>query len=92
MANPVSIRMDESLKARLENAARAEDRSLSWLAQKAITKFLDERDFKHAEILRAYAEAEKGVFISDGAMMAWVDSWDMPHELPMPQPDIFAKR
>ena len=89
MPNPALIRLDESLKARLETAAEAEDRSPSWLAQKAIANFLDDRDFKREQLLLAFAEAEKGVFISDEAMMAWMDSWDTSHELPVPQPDIF---
>ena len=92
MAHPVSIRMDETLKARLEPAAIAEDRSLSWLAQKAITDFLDARDYKLQALLDAHAEAEKGVFISDKAMTAWVGSWDTPHELPIPNSDIFPSR
>ena len=92
MPSPVSIRLDQTLKARLQTAAKAEDRSLSWLAQQAIANFLDHRDFKREQLLLAYAEAEKGVFISDEAVMAWVDSWDTPNELPVPQPDIFPKR
>ena len=39
----------------------------------------------------AEAEADKGAFISQEAMMRWMDSWndDGEPELPMPEPDIF---
>ena len=87
-STPFSIRIDEALKARLEQAAATEDRSLSYLAQKAISAFLDERDFKSQEIRRAFDDAQTGDFISDEAMNAWVDSWGSPDESPTPKADV----
>lgn len=91
-STPFSIRIDETLKARLEQVAVAEERSLSYVAQKAIADFLDERDFKKQEIARAYAEAEQGAFVSDDAVTAWVDSWGMADELPRPAADILQPK
>ncbi len=88
---PISIRIDETLKSRLDKLAKVEDRSLSYLAQQAIAAYLDDREYKHREILRAYSEAKKGVFISEKTMTAWVDSWGSTQELPPPKPDIATK-
>ena len=90
--SPISIRLDDRLRARLETVAKSEERSLSYVAQKAITEFLDDHEYKRREIVRAYKEAEKGVFISEKAMTTWVDSWGSAQELPAPKPDIFPKQ
>ena len=89
--SPISIRLDDRLRARLETAAKSEERSLSYLAQQAITEYLDDREYKIQELLHAYKEAEKGVFISEKTMTAWVDSWGSTQELPPPKPDIATK-
>ena len=89
-AHPVSFRLDEVVKTRLERAAKDEDRSLSYLAQKAITSYLDAKDYKHQVITEAYnASLIEKEFISGEAMSAWVDSWGTDNELPEPTPDIF---
>jgi predicted transcriptional regulator len=69
-----------------------EDRSASYLAQKAIEAFVDAREYKR-EIIRASYEAAltEKAFISDAAMTAWVESWDTDNELPPPEPDIFRE-
>jgi predicted transcriptional regulator len=86
---PFSMRLDETIKSRLEKEAQRDDRSAGYLAQKAIENFLDERDFFYREMDAATAEANKGVFISESAMHRWMASWDTDNELPQPEPDIF---
>ncbi|GLS23570.1 hypothetical protein GCM10007874_65910 [Labrys miyagiensis] len=50
-------------------------------------------DARKLEALRiAAAEADKGVFISQEAVDAWVMSWGTDNELPRPEPDIFPKK
>ena len=90
MSTPLSLRIDPATKARLEDIARAEDRSLSYIAQKAFVSYLDARDYRHEQIVRAftYSQTEKE-FISGEAMKAWVNSWDTPQELPNPKADVF---
>jgi predicted transcriptional regulator len=39
----------------------------------------------------ANAEADKGVFISQKAVHAWMETWDTVHETPPPEPDVFLK-
>ena len=84
----LSLRIDAGLKKSLEQEARREDRSASYLAVKAIEAMLRNRVEKRAAIRVAIAEAGKGDFISQDAMDTWVASWDSDAELPPPEPDI----
>ena len=84
----LSLRIDANLKKNLEMEARREERSASYLAVKAIEAMLRERAEKRAAIRAAVAEADKGAFISQEAMDAWVSSWGEESELPPPEPDV----
>jgi predicted transcriptional regulator len=86
---PFSMRLDENIKTRLETEAALADRSAGYLAQKAIEDFLDDKAYKRECLREAIVEADKGVFISEEAMDAWMLSWDTENELPPPEPDIF---
>ena len=84
----LSLRIDAGLKKSLEQEARREDRSASYLAVRAIEAMLRNRVEKRAAIRAALVEAEKGAFISQNAMDTWVSSWGSDAELPPPAPDI----
>ena len=47
------------------------------------------KSLKHVAIREAVAEAERGIFISQEKMNAWVSSWGTDSELPPPEPNIF---
>ena len=49
----------------------------------------DKKSHKRVAIRKGIAEADKGVFISQEKMDAWVSSWGTDSELPPPKPDIF---
>ncbi len=85
---PFSVRLDEGLKTSLDEEARREDITASQLATRAIRSMLDAKAAKRNAIEEAVLEADKGVFISEETMNAWIDSWDTDSELPMPEPDI----
>ena len=87
----LSLRIGVDLKKSLEREARREERSISYVAVKAIEAMLRSRAEKRAAIRAAVAEADKGAFISQDAMDAWVSSWDTESERPPPEPDLFSK-
>ena len=92
MPTPLSLRIDPTTKSRLEDIAKAEDRSLSYIAQKAFASYLDARDYRREQILTAFNESKtENEFISGEAMKAWVDSWDTAQELSTPMPDVFRR-
>ena len=88
-AAPFSVRLDEDIKVRLEKEAVREDRSASYIVQKALEEYLDYQEFFRREMEAAIAEADKGVFISYEKIKARMESWDTDHELPPPEPDVF---
>lgn len=85
----LSLRIDADLKKSLEREAKLEDRSVSYLAIKAIEAMLRDCAEKRAAIREAIAGADKGIFISQEKMDAWVSSWGTDSELSPPEPDIF---
>lgn len=85
----LSLRIDADLKKSLEHEAKLEDRSVSYLAIKAIEAMLRDCAEKRVAIREAIAEADKGIFISQEKMDAWVSSWGTDSELSPPEPDIF---
>ncbi len=86
---PFSVRLDEDLKTSLDEEAKREDITSSQLATRAIRKLLEEKAAYRKMLDEAMAEADKGVFISSEAVMAWVESWGTDNELPRPEPDVF---
>ena len=87
---PYTVRLDDDLRQALEAEAQREDRSPAQLATRAIKAMLDAKATRRATIDAALAEADKGAFISEETMMAWVDSWGTDDERPMPEPDTKA--
>ncbi len=85
---PLTIRLDEKLKLRLEEEAEREDRSVSSLVVHAIRQMLEEQEAKRRLVEAALAEAARGEFISEKAVTAWFTSLDTEEELPEPQPDV----
>ncbi len=85
---PYTIRIDDDLKRALEQEARLEDRPPAQLAVRAIRSMLEAKRSKRDAIEAALAEAEQGRFISEAAMLGWVESWDSDDEGPVPEADI----
>jgi predicted transcriptional regulator len=72
---PYTIRLYEALKRELEREAALDERLPAQLAVRAIRAMIQARQAKRAAIGAALAEAEEGRFISEDAMMAWVETW-----------------
>jgi predicted transcriptional regulator len=87
-----TMRLDPALKAWLDDEGKRQDRSAAYIAQKAIAEMMEVTQSHRLAIDAANAEADKGAFISQEAMYAWMDTWDTDAETPPPQPDIFLKR
>jgi len=92
MANvPFSLRIDSEIKTQLEQEAKETERSVSYIAVKAIKEYLKTREYKKLAIDAAIKEADKGEFISHKSMRAWMASLGTDQELPRPKPDVFHK-
>lgn len=86
--SPYTFRLDDSLREALEQEAVLEERPTAQLASRAIRDMVEAKRAKRAAIDAALLEADKGAFISQEAMNAWIDSWDTDDELPIPAADV----
>lgn len=69
-----TTRIDPELKARLEQIAKYEDRSASYLANQAIKALVEEREATYGLIETALALTETGEIIPEGAVDAWLNA------------------
>lgn len=90
-ATPVSLRLDDDLRARLAAEAARLERSAAQVATRAIRSWLDAQDALRRQIDAAVSEADEGTFLSSEAVGAWMDSWDTEHETPLPEADIHSE-
>jgi predicted transcriptional regulator len=86
---PFSMRIDVELKKTLEEAAEREDRSASYIANRAIEDWARRERAYDQELESALKEAERGVWISSEAFDKWMDRWADGHDDPFPEPDVF---
>jgi predicted transcriptional regulator len=91
-ATPYTIRLDDDLRKALEREAALEDRPPAQLAVRAIRAMIEAREAKRAAIEAAILQADEGRFISEEAMMAWVETWDTAQETPAPKADSVPHR
>lgn len=87
-----SMRMDAAVKSALEAEAKRLDRSIAYLANEAISEFLEKRAYKRACIEAAALEADEGIFISEEAMMDWLGRLEADPNSKPPEPDIFPEQ
>ncbi|MEM7488549.1 MAG: ribbon-helix-helix domain-containing protein [Pseudomonadota bacterium] len=85
-----TTRIDADLKAKLDAIAKAEDRSASYIANRAIEAALEERDAFNAQIDRAVARVEKGETIPAETVFAWMRDQDAGEAEPFPKPTTKA--
>ncbi len=83
-----TVRLPDDVKAGLERLAKAANRSKSHIALKAIADYVERNAWQIEELEQAAAEADEGIFVSDEAVGAWVDSWGAADERALPAPDI----
>ena len=83
-----SMRLDDDLKSAIEEEAQRLDLSAAQVITRAVRTHLDAQTARREAIEAAFAEADKGEFVSSEAMLAWVNSWGSENELPMPEPDV----
>lgn len=89
---PLSLHVTKQLKQDLEQEAERQNLSADDVAQRAIRTYLDGMAFERDILRQRIAEADKGVFISEEAMLRWMDSWGTDEEIPPPEPDVFLKK
>lgn len=82
---PVSVRLDSALNDQVIAIAAALDRPKSWLIEQAIRDFVGVQEWQLAAIDAGIRAAEGGRIAAHEDVVAWVESWGRPDELPMPE-------
>jgi predicted transcriptional regulator len=80
----ISIRVDLATKERLERAAKAQNRSKSFIAAEAIENLLAIHDIQDAQVREALVSLDTEGGIPHEKIKAWVDSWGTDNELSPP--------
>jgi predicted transcriptional regulator len=73
----MTIRLDDSVKERLELLAGVTHRSKSYLASEAIREFVELNEWQVHEIKAAVEEADAEEFASEGDMDSLVKKWSV---------------
>ncbi len=82
---PVSIRLQPELNDQLAALAALFDRPKSWVIEQAIRDYLAVQAWQLAAIEEAIAAADAGRVVAHEDVVAWVESWDQPDELAVPE-------
>jgi predicted transcriptional regulator len=89
MASTVlSVRVPKELKDQLEYLSRSSKRSKAYLTTEALGDYVKKNAWRAKELHEAIKEADKGVFLSHEAMVAWADRLGTDGETAPPKPDI----
>lgn len=82
---PVSVRLSADLNERVIAVARALDRPKSWVIDQAVQAFVAMQEWQLAAIDEGLRAADAGRVVAHEDVVAWVQSWGGPDELPMPK-------
>lgn len=80
-----TVRIDQSVKKRLEQLSKYTGRSRSFLAAEALNEYLDVNEWQTAGIKKAIASIDRGRGVLHKHVKAWVQSWGKQHERQMPK-------
>jgi RHH-type transcriptional regulator, rel operon repressor / antitoxin RelB len=80
-----TVRVDTTIKKRLERLAKSTGRSRSFLAAEAINEYLKTNEWQVSGIRRAIASLDRGEGISHDSVKDWVTSWGTAKEKPVPK-------
>ena len=87
-ARPVTIKIDEDIKARVKSLADVRQRTSHWLMREAITQYVDREEKREAfrqETLNAWEEYRAtGLHATSEEVEAWLANWGSGTELPAP--------
>ena len=80
MTEILSVRLDATVKKRLEALAEHSRRSKSFLAAEAIAAFVQAEEWQLGEIQRGLKELHAGQAVSHERVSAWLRTWGKPGE------------
>jgi RHH-type transcriptional regulator, rel operon repressor / antitoxin RelB len=89
----ITARIPVSVNEQLELLAQREKRSKSFLIEEALAIYVAREEMINAKMGSSFKQAEEsGEWVSNEAVMRWMDSWGTENELSPPKPDIIRKK
>ncbi|KQU62710.1 hypothetical protein ASC75_16135 [Aminobacter sp. DSM 101952] len=89
---PLSLHVTKQLKQELEQEAERQNLSADDVAQRAIRAYLDSQSIERDVLDERIAEANTGIFISEKAMLDWMERLEDDAGALAPAPDVFVQR
>jgi predicted transcriptional regulator len=80
MTETLSVRLDVTVKNRLEALAKHSRRSKSFLAAEAIAAYVQAEEWQLGEIQQGLEELDAGQALSHERVSRWLRSWGKPGE------------
>ncbi|WP_048307823.1 CopG family ribbon-helix-helix protein [Halomonas sp. PR-M31] len=88
MATPTSIKLDDSLKERVQHLADTRRRSAHWLMREAIEQYVEREERREnfrQDTLKAWEDYQAtGLHASADEVKKWLASWGTDDEVPAP--------
>jgi predicted transcriptional regulator len=82
---PLTIRLTPELEKQVAKAAKALNRSASWVIEQAVKEFVAVQEWHLAAIDEGIQDADAGRVIRHDDVAAWLRSWDKADEVPIPE-------
>jgi RHH-type rel operon transcriptional repressor/antitoxin RelB len=83
-----TVRVDSTVKRKLEKLAKSTERSRSFLAAEAISAYLDVNEWQIDGIKKAMTSIDQNGGVAHQDVKEWVASWGSAKERPTPKPRI----
>jgi predicted transcriptional regulator len=77
-----TVRVPSDLKRRLDNLAKAADRSPSWLTADALRTYVEEQQWELAEIEEGLRDADASRVVPHEKVERWLKSWGKKRRVP----------
>jgi len=85
MTELLSVRLESGVKKRLELLAKCSQRSKSFHAAEAISRYLEAEEWQLGEIHKGIEEADSGKIVDHEKVAKWLRSWGTRREKKPPQ-------
>jgi len=84
-----SLKLEETLKDRVQHLAAIRDRSSHWIMREAIRQYVEREEaresFKADALASWEAFQENGRHLTAGELQTWMESWGTPYEAGSPE-------
>ncbi|SFM01272.1 CopG family ribbon-helix-helix protein [Methylobacterium pseudosasicola] len=89
MAAPTSIKLDDTLKGRVQHLAEIRRRTPHWIMREAIMQYVEREEKREAlrrDTLKAWEDSQAtGLHATAEEVETWLASWGSENELPPPE-------